>query len=54
MSKTATNAKLVLVKLALAKKYDNLAKVAKSRPSQARLRRHAEGYRRQAADLARK
>jgi hypothetical protein len=54
MSKAAENAKLVQVKLALAEKYDHLAKVVKSRPHQKRLRRHAERFRRQAADLARK
>jgi hypothetical protein len=53
MTKQETTQKLIQVKLALAKKYDNLAKVAKSTPEQQKLRRRAERFRHQAADLSR-
>jgi hypothetical protein len=49
-----SSAKLAQVKLALSRKYVNLAKAAKSRPRQKRLLHHAESYRRQAEDLSRR
>ncbi len=48
-----TNARLRETKLALAKKYDNLAKIVGSRPRQKRLLNQAAKYRRQAEQLAR-
>jgi hypothetical protein len=47
------NVKLAQTKLALARKYEILAKVSGSKPRRARMARHAERYRRQAEDLAR-
>lgn len=44
-------AKLVQVKLALAAKYENLAKVVKSKPRQKTWLHQAEKFRRQAKDL---
>ena len=44
-------AKLIEVKLALAAKYDNLAKVVKSKPRRKTWLHHAEKFRRQAKDL---
>ena len=53
MSERAKKAKLVEVKKALARKYDHLAKVSKSKPKKQTFLLHAERYRRQAADLER-
>lgn len=53
MGKALANAKLVEVKLALAKKYEHLAAVVKSKPRRAVWSRMAEKHRRQAADLER-
>ncbi len=46
-------AKLALVKLALAEKYERLATVCKSKPRRKTWRRMADKHRRQAADLHR-
>ncbi len=43
--------KLVLVKLALADKYENLASTVHSKPRAASYMRHVARFRRQAADL---
>ncbi len=43
--------KLARVKLALADKYENLAGTIKSQPRKASYLRHADKFRRQAADL---
>jgi len=43
--------KLAKVKLALADKYENLAGTIKSRPRKSSYLRHADKFRRQAADL---
>jgi hypothetical protein len=48
-----TTAKLAETKAALAAKYYNLAKVAKSKPKRDSYLYHADRYRRQAQDLAR-
>ncbi len=53
MSKTAINAKLAEVKLALASKCDRLAKVAHGEPKRKTLMYQAARFRRQAADLTR-
>jgi hypothetical protein len=53
VGKAAANAKLVEVKLALAKKYEHLASVVRSKPRRAVWLRVAEKHRRQAADLQR-
>jgi len=42
------------VKLTLARKYDNLARLAGSKPRQKTLRNHAAKFRREAADLTRR
>jgi hypothetical protein len=47
------NAKLVQVKLALARKHENLAKVAGSVPKQKTFQYHAAKFRQEAANLAR-
>ncbi len=54
MSSKENNARRVQVKLALASKYDHLAKVAKSIPRQKTLKNHAAKFRREAADLTRR
>jgi hypothetical protein len=43
--------KLIAVKKALADKYDNLAKVVKSKPRSESYLHHRDRFRRQAADL---
>ncbi len=48
-----TQAKLAQTKLALAKKYENLARLSGSKPRRQRLLNRAEGYRRQAEQIAR-
>jgi hypothetical protein len=48
------NAKLVQVKLALARKHENLAKLSGSIPKQKTYQHHAAKFRREAADLARR
>jgi hypothetical protein len=53
MTKAVTTAKLVQVKLALAKKYENLAKVSKSTPKRKTMLYQAARHRRMAADLSR-
>jgi hypothetical protein len=53
MSTEGKHAKLVETKLALAKKYENLAAVVSSKPRKKRLLHHVARYRRQAADLSR-
>ena len=53
MGKVAANAKLMEVKLALARKYEHLAAVVKSKPRRAVWLRMADKHRRQAADLQR-
>jgi hypothetical protein len=52
VSKTETGAKLAQVKLDLARKYERLAKAAKSMPKRKTLLNHAARFRRQVADLA--
>lgn len=47
------HAKLVETKLALARKYENLAAAVSSKPRKKRLLHQAARYRRQAADLSR-
>jgi hypothetical protein len=54
MSTEGKHAKLVEIKLALAKKYGNLAAAVSSKPRKKRLLHQAARYRRQAADLARR
>jgi hypothetical protein len=54
VSEKVKKTKLVEVKKALARKYDNLAKVSKSKPKKQTFLLHAERYRRQANDLLRK
>jgi hypothetical protein len=49
-----TNAKLAEVKLALAAKCDNLARLAGSTPKRKTFQHHAAKFRREAADLARR
>ena len=51
---TKKDANLTQVKTALAKKYENLAKVVKSRPRRATWLRLAAKFRRQAEQVARK
>jgi hypothetical protein len=53
VSTAKANEKLVEVKLALVRKYERLAKVAKSTPKRRTWLYHAARIRRQAADLAR-
>jgi transcriptional regulator of met regulon len=45
-------ANLIEVKANLAKKYQRLAKVAKSKPRRERMVRHSENYRRQVKNLS--
>ena len=54
MNSKETNAHLAQVKLALARKCENLARVAGSIPKQNTLKYHAAKFRRAAADLARR
>ena len=54
MSEKKQTQKLVQVKLALAKKYESLARISKSRPRQKTLLRHARSYRQQAEDLTKR
>jgi len=54
MTAENNNAKLAQVKLALARKYVNLARLSGSKPRSKRLLNHAHRFRRQAADLSRK
>ena len=51
MTMQQDRAKLIQVKLALAAKYENLAKVVKSKPRQKTWLHQAEKFRRQAQDL---
>jgi hypothetical protein len=51
VSKKETDTKLVQVKLALARKYERLAKAAKSTPQRKTLMYHAARFRRQVTDL---
>jgi hypothetical protein len=48
------NAKLVQVKLALARKHENLASLAGSTPKRNTYQYHAAKFRREAADIARR
>jgi hypothetical protein len=52
MSKKSEQENIVKVKTALAEKYDRLARVRSSKPHKARLQRHAERFRSQAANAA--
>ena len=54
MSAAEVNAKLAQVKLALARKCDNLARLAGSKPRRKTLLNHAAKFRREAADLTRR
>jgi hypothetical protein len=54
MSKKSTNENLVKVKTALADKYLRLANDRSSQPAKARLLRHAERFRQQAAVASRR
>ncbi len=54
MTKEAKNAHLAEVKLALAKKYENLARVTRSKPRKKRLLNHADRFFRQARDAGAK
>jgi hypothetical protein len=49
MTKKSRNQNIVAVKTALADKYLRLAQVRRSKPAKARLLRHAERFRQQAA-----
>jgi hypothetical protein len=53
VTKAQDKAKLAEVKLQLAGKYENLAKVSKSKPKKATYTRQAKKHRQQAADLTR-
>ncbi len=53
MSTEGKHSKLIATKLALAKKYENLAATASSKPRKARILHHVARFRRQAADLSR-
>jgi hypothetical protein len=53
VTKKADIAKLAQTKTALAEKCDRLIKVTKSRPRQENLKKHAERFRRQAAQCQR-
>jgi hypothetical protein len=53
MSKKSHRENLVAVKTGLADKYMRLAQVCRSKPAKARLLRHAERFRQQAAVAAR-
>jgi hypothetical protein len=52
MSKKTQNENIVKVKTELADKYERLARVRSSKPAKARLLRHAERFRSQAANAA--
>lgn len=52
MTQETKRIKLVQTKLALAEKYDNLARLTKSKPRRKRLLHHAEDFRRQAQQLS--
>jgi hypothetical protein len=52
VSKKSQVDNVVKVKTALADKYERLARVRSSRPAKARLQRHAERFRSQAANAA--
>jgi len=54
MNQKERNARLVEVKLALARKHENLARHARSAPKRRTLLNHAAKFRREAADLARR
>jgi hypothetical protein len=54
MATEGKHARLVQTKLALARKYENLARAVSSRPRKTRLMHQAARYRRQAEDLARR
>lgn len=49
-----SNEKLIQVKLTIAAKYEHRAKLSGSKPRRATLMRHANAYRLQAADLAKR
>jgi len=53
MDTKTSNAKLAEIKLALAKKYETLAKVTPSTPRRRTMLYHAARFRRQIADLTR-
>jgi hypothetical protein len=53
MSTEGKHAKLIETKVALAKKYENLATIVTSKPRKKRLWHQAGRYRRQVADLSR-
>jgi hypothetical protein len=53
MSTEGKYAQLIAIKLALVKKYENLATVVTSKPRKKHLMHQAGRYRRQAADLSR-
>jgi hypothetical protein len=50
MSKKSQSKNLIAVKTALADKYQRLARTRRSKPAKARLLRHAERFRSQAAN----
>jgi hypothetical protein len=52
VQKQVKNAKLAEVKLALARKYENLAKLSPSKPKRKTLLLHVARFRRQARDLS--
>ena len=54
MTQREDHAKLAKVKLAMAEKYENLARLSGSKPQQRVYLNRAGKYRRQAADLTRK
>jgi hypothetical protein len=53
MSMEGKHSKLIETKLALLKKYENLATIVSSKPRKKRLLHQAGRYRRQVADLSR-
>jgi len=54
MTAEGKHAKLMQTKLALARKYENLARAVSSKPRKERLMHQAARYRRQAEDLSRR
>jgi hypothetical protein len=52
VSKKSEVENFIKVKTALADKYERLARVRKSKPEKARIQRHAERFRSQAANAA--
>jgi hypothetical protein len=52
VSKKSNTEKLAKIKIALAEKYERLAKITPSVPKRATMLRHAKSYRRQAELLA--